>query len=306
MIKDKIKQLLPKEILDYLRRAKYRLKFKHKFYDIHGYSVSVDNPITWNDKIHFRKKYGNQFFMANIADKLMVRDLIAEKIGSNYLTKLIQVVDRASEIDFDSLPNKFVIKTNHGSGIEHIEIVTDKSKITKDYIVNKFDIALRSIHGYIHDEKFYSHIKPKILIEEYLDSGKITPDDFKLHCFNKNGAFICYIQVDSGRYISHQRNIYDIDWNLQRFKLEKKYPHIDEVPRPDKLDEMLLIAKKLSSGFDYIRVDLYVVNSQIYFGELTFTHGDGMECFEPTDIDYKWGALWVVDTSNKELYDVIK
>ncbi|MBS9892362.1 ATP-grasp fold amidoligase family protein [Vibrio sp. Vb2853] len=304
MIKYFFQKHCPKKIWDYLKREKYRYNFKTHFYNVHGYNVNIEQPITWNDKIHFRKKYGNQILMAKLADKVEVRSFVSDKIGKEYLTKVIQIVDTASDINFDLLPNKFVIKTNHGSGPEHIEIVTDKTALSKERIIEKFSQALMSTHGYIHDEKFYSYIKPKIIIEEYLDSGKITPDDFKLHCFNKDGNFVCYIQVDSGRYISHQRNIYDVDWNLQPFKIEKKYPHINEVKRPNELDEMLAIAKKLSSGFDYIRVDLYVVDSKIYFGELTFTHGDGMECFEPTDIDYKWGELWDLSVTNKELYDI--
>ncbi|MFG0729881.1 ATP-grasp fold amidoligase family protein [Photobacterium damselae] len=303
MIKGIIKEILPNTLVYKYQRAIYKKKLSDNFQKIHGYCLNIDNPKTWNEKIHYRKKYGNKSFMAKIADKYLVREYVKNKIGEKYLIKLYGVYEHLSLSDFTQLPEKFVIKSNHASGPDFIEIVTEKSSIDIKWLINKMNSSIKKKYGIIHGEDFYQNIKPKIIIEEYLKSPGLTPDDYKVHCFNFNGNFKAFIQVDRGRYINHRRNIYDLDWNLINMKIEEKYPHIEYVEKPKKLKEIIEISKKLSEDFDYVRVDLYLIEDQIFFGELTMTHGDGMENIRPVEIDYQWGALWDIDKQNSNLYN---
>lgn len=299
-----IKKISPEIITVKYQRLIYKRRLNNNFKKVHGYELDIEKPKTWNEKIHFRKKYGNRGFMAKIADKYLVRDYIESKIGSEYLIKLLGVYDKISLDDIDKLPEQFVIKSNHASGPEFIEIVTDKKSIDKDSLVRKMNCSMNKKYGVIHGEDFYQEIKPKIIVEEYLKTENITPDDYKIHCFNGVEGFKAFIQIDRGRYVNHRRNVYDLNWNLLDMQIEKKYPHIETIQKPNKLDEIINIAKKLSEDFDYIRVDIYVVDDQIFFGELTMTHGDGMENISPVEIDNHWGDLWEIDVNNLNLYSI--
>lgn len=280
----------------------YRYRFKKLFKNKHGYPLNVDSPQTWNEKIIYRKLNGNLDNMSLFADKILVRDYVESKIGNKYLIPLIDVKNKLSASDISSYPNSFVAKTNHGSGEEHIVIVKDKEQVDKVEIVNKLNHAVNTEFGGITGEKFYELIDRKILVEKFLGENDKTPDDFKFHCFNNNNGTTIFIQVDTGRYNSHRRSIFSVDWEKLDFKLEPKYPYIEDMVKPKELNEMISVAKALSEDFDYVRVDLYCVAGNIYFGEITQTHGNGMERFEPSEIDKKWGGLWEINKENKGLY----
>lgn len=155
--------------------------------------------------------------------------------------------------------------------------------------------------GYSTGEIFYSKIERKIVIEDYIDAGEDGLSDYKLHCFNDNGEFTIFIQVDTGRFTDHKRSLYDSEWNLLEYSL-KKFTLSPPVDKPEKLTEMLEVAKKLATPFDYVRVDLYYHNGQIYFGEITQTHGGGKANFSEKKYDDEWGALWKMNRSDQSLY----
>lgn len=270
----------------------YPIRHKRIFKKVHGYNLDLENPMTWNEKINHRKRYGDKKNMALIADKFRVRDYVRSIIGEDVLIPLIGVYDRVEDIDFNFLPDNFVMKTNHGSGSEHISIINKESGIDINELKIKFNRALKDNFGKNMGEYFYQEIERKIIIEEYLESGSFTPNDYKFHCFKNGRETKIYIQVDEGRYTNHKRSIFDEEWVELDITINPKYKRIIDKSRPKNLDKMISIARKLSSEFSYIRVDLYSVNDKVYFGELTQTHGNGMEKILPYEVDVEWGNLW--------------
>ncbi|EJG0972895.1 hypothetical protein C4G80_RS07065 [Vibrio parahaemolyticus] len=284
-------------------RIKYEITKEIIFKRHHGYKMSIKSPTTFSEKIFYRKYYGNNDFMAVIADKLKVREYVRDKVGEEFLIPLISVHKKLQLEDIYNLPNEFIIKSNHGSGSEHLEIVRNKKGLSTDElsaIIEKMNLSIDSRKGAVGHELFYERIERRIIIEKLLrcSDGK-SPNDYKFHVF-KNGP--TFIQVDSGRYVDHKRTIYNELWEKENFKLNPKYDYIEESEKPMNFDKMLKIAKKLAEDFDYVRVDLYNIEGKIFFGELTQTHGNGLEKFEPSKFDYIWGSFWDLDVENKTLY----
>ncbi|MBY7661998.1 hypothetical protein JFJ08_14990 [Vibrio atlanticus] len=278
--------------------ARHSLLKKMYFEKIHSYKLNMEKPESFSEKIFYRKTYGNFNSMANIADKIKVRDYVEKKIGAEYLINMIGTFNHLSVEDIESLPKSFVMKTNHGSGAQHVEVVENKFEISASEIVDKFNNAILKDKGRF-DEKFYSYIERKILVETYLKSESKTPNDYKFHCFN-DGTI--YIQVDSNRYEGHSRAFFDLEWRPVDIKIKSSIKKAESISKPDNFDLMLELARKLSEDFDYIRVDLYNINGKIYFGELTQTHGGGIEAFSSVESDFKWGQHWKLERENKWLY----
>ncbi|UJF17134.1 hypothetical protein L0B53_04245 [Vibrio sp. SS-MA-C1-2] len=296
-MKSLIKKMIPVSSFDQLKKIKYELTYKSRFENEHGYELNLKNPVTFNDKIFYRKYFGNCQTMATIADKVKVRDIVAERVGDKYLTKFYGTYKKLTIEDWEQLPEKFVLKTNHGSGPNHLEIVTDKKSADKERIIAKLNRAIDECQSAPMHEPFYAYIDKMILAEEYIESEQSTPNDYKFHCFKEK----IYIQVDTGRYEDHRRSLFTLDWQRLPFRLGK-IAEVEECYPPENLEEMIKVTKELAKGFDYIRVDLYSVNDKIYFGELTQTHGSGHDDFLPINEDVKWGKHWALDYDNENLY----
>ena len=281
-------------------KVKNRYFLKQKFKELHGYDLNLNNPQTFNEKIQFRKKYGNKKFMAMIADKYKAREYVKERIGEQHIIPLLGVYNKVSVADLKKLPNQFVIKTNRGSGPDHIEIVKNKSGTDLEKLVKKMNRSVKLKFGKLTGEDFYDLIEPKIIAEELLLNDGNVPEDYKFHCFKSENKV--YIQVDSGRFVDHKRNIYDENFDFVDMKLDSKFDHFNSHLRPEKFEKMKELAQKISEEFDYIRADFYLVGDKVCFGELTQTHGGGFEDFKPLIWDKKWGDLWKIDFSNEKLY----
>lgn len=252
-------------------------------------------PKNYNEKIHWMNLFGNIEQYSSLADKFAVRDFVSERIGKKYLKKLYQVCESADSIDFDQLPNKFVLKGTHGSG--YIFICRDKSKINKDAIKAKARNWLSENYYYTERERIYKNIPPRIIAEEYIEQeGGLI--DYKLKCFNGKVHFI-NIMVD---YEDQSRmcdgDHFDRNWNLCPFISGKKCPQ--KLPKPKNLDEMIEIAEKLSRGIPFVRVDLYNLSSRILFGEMTFTPAAGNNPFEPKEWERKMGDLIVLPSTREQ------
>lgn len=295
-----IELVIPSILLNWIKMLRYELMKKNNFLKKHGYRLNIDNPRSFNEKIFYRKYYGNFKFMATIADKYMVREYVSAKVGEDVLIPILGVYESITVSDWENLPDSFVLKTNHGSGANHIHIVKNKNQSNRDSIINKMNAALKEDFGVVGHQPFYNMIKRVIIAEKYLDSGAetVTPDDYKFHCFKDK----ILIQVDRGRYSAHHRSIFSEEWVEMDYKLNSFYPKVEQCPTPANLDKMLSIAKALASDFDYIRVDLYNIDGKIFFGELTQTHGNGREDFEPTEVDFLWGEYWDMEINNPQLY----
>jgi hypothetical protein len=253
-----------------------------------GYKPNIKHPRTFNEKTAHRKIYAQHPLSIIVADKWRVRDYVSQKGLSSILNEVYWYGNDPEKIPFKTLPEKYVIKANHGSGWNIV--VTDSSKIDRTEILNQCHYWLKQKYGKIHKgyELFYDDIEPVITIEKYLEDDSGSLRDYKLFCFQ---GLPEYIQVSFDRYTNHTRTYFDKKWEVIDLVLGD--PRGPSISKPRLLNEMIEISKILSSDFDFIRVDLYEINGKsIVFGELTLTHAGGFERFYPGKWDYHFGELW--------------
>ncbi len=259
-----------------------RLIFKKRL----GYQLNLGSPKTINEKFQWLKLNDRRLINTQCSDKYLVRDYISKTLGSQFLIPILYNTKNPFDLLNASLPDiPFIIKCNHDSsgGL----IVWNKELIDIQTEVNRLYVNLSRNYFYHKREWQYKNIEPRIVIEKLLfSSNHKIPDDYKLHCFNGK---LKYIQVDIDRHIDHKRNIYNANWELQKFEWE--YPSdIDRaLKKPLLLDEMKELAEKIAKDFIYIRVDLYEVEGKIYFGELTFHPEAGLGKILPKEYDVKMG-----------------
>lgn len=254
------------------------------------YPLNLDNPKTFNEKIQWMKLYDSTPVKTKLADKYLVRDWVKEKIGDNYLIPLLGVYDRFEDIDFNILPNQFVIKCNHGCGYNII--VKDKQQVDYGEIKSKLYKWMNENFGFkVGLELHYRDIERKIIIEEYIENKASGGDlyDYKFWCFNGK---VKYIQFLSERNTDGLKMaFYDKEWVKQNFVYS--YPLDSKtIKRPDNLQEMIALAEKLSEGFNHVRVDFYRMDDgRIFFGEMTFTSASGACKWNDENINRYFGDL---------------
>jgi hypothetical protein len=267
-----------------------RSRIRKRYRAVFGTDPNLTNPGTFNEKLQWRKLNDRNPLMITCADKFAVRDYVKDKAGEDLLIPLLATVEDADSIPWDTLPQAFVIKAAHGSGWNHI--VFDKEECDREKIVEDCRLWLETNYYYSLREWHYKAIKPRLVIEQLLlTKSGVVPEDYKFHCFRSKGKLKTLLQVDVARFQEHRRCFYDIDWQKLPFTVGFQLFE-GEVQRPAKLNEMLELADTLSDGFDYVRVDLYHLDGRIYFGELTFNHGSGLERFTPPEWDEKLGSYW--------------
>lgn len=251
----------------------------------------LKNPVRFSEKIQWYKLHYRKQVMRECVDKYTVRHYVERKMGNTQiLNQLYQVCDNADEIEFDKLPNKFVIKTTNGGNGDNILIVKNKSNITPPHLVDKINQWKERRYDIISREWAYKGLEsPRIIVEQYLEENHANGgslNDYKFLCFN--GKFK-YLWVDLNRYTNHTRGW----WNekLQYLNIDSIYPgHKGHIALPENIDEMIRIAETLASDFPFVRVDLYNVDGKIYFGELTFYPQSGYIPFKPDSFDFELGA----------------
>lgn len=259
-------------ILTPIRVAKLRYMYiMHKW-------PHFEHPKDLNEKINYLKFYGDTSKWPMLTDKYAVRKYI-ESIGlGDTLVKLYGKWDSVEDIDWDSLPDKFVMKCNNGSG--DVLICKDKAKLDIEATKRYFDKMLHREFGVVSGEPHYALIKPCIIAEELLDAstqpcGSSSLVDYKIWCFNGNphSVYCCYNRKQYHANVG----VYDLNWQYhpEASIFTKHYIMGQQLPKPTCLDRMIEVAKKLSWGFPVLRVDLYEVNGHVYFGELTFTSQSG-------------------------------
>jgi hypothetical protein len=250
--------------------------------------LNLQNPKTYNEKLQWGKIFANNPLAKKCADKIEVLEYVRQKVGSEYINKLIATYPNTKNIDFSRLPNQFVLKATHDSG--SVLIVKDRSKIDFEKL-KEIEQNLKINYGHLSKEWVYDDIKPKIIIEKFLESedGK-SLKDYKIFCFNGEPKII---QVDLDRFEGHKRNFYDTSWN--RLDLEIEYLSVDyDAKKPDLLDEMLEVTRKLAKPFNHVRVDWYICENRLVFGEMTFFHGSGFEKFNSQEWEEKMGSWFEV------------
>lgn len=267
-----------------------KMMFKHML----GYELNLNNPQTFNEKLQWLKLYDRNPLYTQMVDKYEVRKYIAETIGEKYLIPLIGVWDKFEEIDFDILPNQFVLKCTHDSG--GLVICKDKGKLDIGATKKKINKSLKRNYFYHSREWPYKNVKPRIICEMYMvDELCAELKDYKFMCFNGKVkcSFVCLNRNSpSGLNV----DFYDMDWNPMPF--ERHYPSSGIlIPKPKSFNKMVQFAERLSKDIRFVRVDFYEINGQLYFGELTFYPGAGFEEFTPEAYDYLLGS-WI-QLSNK-------
>jgi hypothetical protein len=251
-----------------------------------GEILNLDHPKSLNAKIQWLKLYDNTPLKTKLADKYLVRAWIAEQIGEEYLVQLLGVWDSFDDIDFDTLPNSFVLKTNHSS--DNTVIVREKALLDKTAAKYNFDYWLSNNYALRFLELHYADIQPKIIAEEYLENTEGDLRDYKVLCFNGHAQNILYIQ---DRNSIKKQAFFDLNWNKLSFTHDNISIIEEDIPKPEKLDLMINLAEKLSADFALVRVDFYILNNgDLKFGEMTFTPADGKNKWQPEDINMEMGA----------------
>lgn len=250
-----------------------------------GYDLDLEDPKTYNEKLQWLKLYDRNPLYTVMVDKYRVRDYIKEKIGEEYLIPLLGVWDDPDDIDFNSLPDKFVLKCNHNSGLG-MYICRDKKTLNIPSVISNLKKGMAEDYFFVGREWPYKDVPRKIVCEQFMQD-KVTSDlrDYKFYCFNGKAKLLgiyanrnnaCETTAD---YFDRDYNWTDIAWG---------YSHAAKHPeKPEMYDEMIAIADKLSEGIPELRVDLYLCNGKIYFGELTFFDGSGFDEITP----HKWDEL---------------
>ena len=240
---------------------------KHYYYQVMGKKLNLRNPKTFNEKLNWLKLHYHNPLMIKLVDKYCVREYVKRKIGKKYLVPLIGVYDKIEDVNFDKLPDKFVIKCNHDSG--SYVVCEDKNNLNIDSVKEKINNHLSRNYYYQWREWPYKKVKPKILVEKYM-CDKVTNsfDDYKFMCFD--GEADCVMVCTDRKSGNTKFRFFDKDWNLKKYNKSSLNDLNTNYPKPKRIDEMFRLASILSKGFPFVRVDLYYANNKIYFGELTF------------------------------------
>lgn len=261
-----------------------------------GKRLNLDNPQSFNEKLQWLKLHDRKPEYVTMVDKYAVKEYVADIIGEEYIIPTLAVYDSFDEIDFDALPNKFVLKCTHDSG--GIVICKDKAQLDIPSARAKIEKSLKNNYFYQGREWPYKNVPPRIIAEEYIEDGeRIVPEDYKIYCFAGKPK---YIVVFHNRYLDESllsESVYDTDWNKQDISLDEHFAVSDIVEdKPECLDKMLELAEKLSKDMAQSRIDFYIVNGKIKFGEITLYTASGTHKMIPESLDDELGKLIPIDT----------
>jgi hypothetical protein len=284
-----IKEWIHDIFLYYIISDSLYLKIRYK--EVFGKKLNLSNPKTFTEKIQWLKLNDRNPLYHHLVDKYEVKPIIASIIGDEYIIKTLGVWKRFEDIDFDKLPNQFVLKCTHDSA----SIVICKNK--RQFDPSKYkkmynDIFLKVDYYHFQNKQWaYKGLKPRIIAEEYIEDDKYDSlSDYKLYCFNGVAKGV-YVTIN--RFTKLSVSMYDMDWNLMPF--EHIHPNRGEkIEKPKNLELMRKLAEKVAKFIDnpFVRIDFYETNGKVYFGEVTFYPEGGMCYFKPEEWDYMMGS-WI-------------
>lgn len=254
-----------------------------------GRKLNLKHPQRFTEKLQWYKLYYRDPLMKQCVNKYAVRDYVKQKGLEEILVPLYGHYARAEEIDLDALPERFVLKKQHGGGGLDVIICTDKSQLSRESLLNQLVIRMDRVPGGGGGREWaYWDMETGIVAEELLENPahpEAGVDDYKFFCY---GGKAEYLVVDTDRFIGHKRDFYDRDWN--NLHITSDCPACDrEIEKPENYERMLEIAETLSRDFPFVRVDLYNISGRIYFGELTFYPWSGYVQFRPDEADFLLG-----------------
>ena len=288
-----------------------RLRFRFKM----GYWPNLTNPHTFVEKINWLKLHDRKPEYSMMVDKYAVKEYVASKIGGEYIIPTLGVWKEPEDIDFDALPNQFVLKTTHGGGSGGVVVCKDKNTLDKGKVIMRLRDSMDSDIYRNLREWPYKNVKKRVIAEKFMIPKEKENDhtydltDYKFFCF---GGEPCYCQVIRDRHTRESIDFYDMEWNHQSFVgLNPKAPDgtpaiangITPVGKPKRLETMKEICRSLSANIPFLRVDLYVIDGKVYFGELTFYPASGIGFFKPKEWDEKLGNL--IDINDKILKESV-
>ncbi len=266
---------------NFLRRL-YKLRM--------GKELNLENPQTFSEKLQWLKLYNRKPEYTQMVDKVGAKEYVANIIGEEYIIPTIGVWDRAEDIDWDSLPNQFVLKCTHDSG--GIVICKDKATLDIQKATKKLKKSMQRDYFYDNREWPYKNVKKRIIAEKFIEvQGHQDIPDYKFFCFNGEPM---YCQVIRDRNTKETIDFYDMEWNHMPFVGLNPIATNGETPvaRPLCIEDMICICKKLSKNIPFSRIDLYVIDDKEYFGEITFFPASGIGWFRPEEWNYTFGS-WI-------------
>ena len=262
-------------------RVYIQMQYFHHFHRF----ANFKNPQTFNEKLQWLKLNDRNPLYTTLVDKYAVKKWVADKIGEQYIIPTLAVWKKAEDIDFDALPEQFVLKVNHDSG--GLVICKDKAQLDRQAAVAKLSRALKN-NGYWYGREWpYKNVKPCIIAEKYMEDENHQLNDYKFMVFNGKVkcSFTCTERFSKDGL---KVTFYDANWDIMPF--ERHYKRSEtSIAKPSNYDEMVELAERLSNGIPFVRVDFYSVKGKTYFGEMTFYPGSGLEEFTPQEWDKKLG-----------------
>lgn len=272
-------------------------EFAKKYYKMKtGMDLNLENPTRFNEKLWYLKLHEKHPLMTKCSDKYLVREYVRECGLEHILNEMYGAYDRFEDIPFDELPDRFFIKCNHTSGVN--AIIDKKKGFDYKYLKNEFDFWMNRNYFYSSREWNYKNIDRKIVCEKIMTQpGKSNLDDYRFMCF-KGEVKMVYGDIDAcaedgSHYVGSARNIYDRDFNLMEgVRVSRENFDPAKMPKPKNYDKMVEYAEILSKPFRHVRVDLYNLDGEIRFGELTFYHQGACSVMTPDSFDYE-AAEWL-------------
>lgn len=255
----------------------------------YGRKLNLDNPTRYSEKLQWIKLYDRCPLYSKLVDKYEVKSYVSERIGEEYIIPTLGVWNAFDDINFENLPEQFVLKCTHDSG--GLVICTDKKQLNIDNARTKINKSLKTNYYKLFREWPYKNVTPRIVAEKFMvDNATGELRDYKFYCFD-GVVRALGIYSDRGAGKTTKADYFDRDFNW--LDLKWGYEHAIERPeKPSLYDKMIEIAESLSQGFPEVRVDLYLCNNRVYFGELTFFDGGGFDSFEPDSWDEVFGS-WI-------------
>ena len=257
-----------------------------------GYELNLDNPKTFNEKIQWQKLYDRNPIYTVMSDKVAVKEYVANIIGDKYIIPTLGVWNNVEDIDFGKLPEKFILKCNHNSGLG-MYICKDKSKMPVNTVKSALKKGLEQNYYLTAREWSYKNIPPCILAEELLEDGEhVVPEDYKVYCMDGEPKYIVVFHDRFNDTVSPSESVYDIHWQKQEMSFDDGFKISNlKQSKPECLDELLDITRKLCCGMKQCRIDFYIINNKIYFGEITLYTAAGWAKTIPEEIDQILGSL---------------
>ncbi len=261
----------------------YRLKL--------GRKLDLKNPKRFTEKLQWLKLYDRKPNYPKLVDKAEAKDYVAGIIGDEYIIPTLGVWNHPEDIDWDNLPDRFILKTTHGGGGSGVVICNDKSQFDKKMAIDKLNRSMKQDIYATLREWPYKDIPHRVIAEQLLEKDSQYDDipDYKFYCFN---GIPKVVLIATNRFTDHNFNYYDMEFNKLNITSSAGRNAAIVFSKPSRFEEMKEIALKLSQGFAHIRVDLYYSNNKIYFGELTFYDSSGFDNLSSDSVDLEWGS-WI-------------